>query len=197
MTTDGYYYAVALVLFVFVAVVIYRLPRPKLAFIEKPILAFLDLSGGDNAADLVADRASFGSLFYFVIESTSWPPKCDVLFVYCRLEDDGRIHGWKSGLRDLIRESGASIAVLAADNTAEASLAAAKETGYGRANLVLTFDRRGELFGEFFYKLFNAMKQGTSMSLAWVQIAPQIPGRDHPDMPSSLFLCEAGQIAFR
>lgn len=198
MTTDQYSYAVAFVLFLFVVVVIYLHPRPpKLAFIEKPILGLLDLSGGANAADAVADRATLGSLFYFVTESTAWPPKCDVLFVYCQVEDDGHIRGWKSGLRDLIQESGALIVVVASENNADACLAATKETGYGRANIVLTFGRREELFGYFFYRLFNAMKQGTSMPLAWVQLAPQIPGRDHPDVPSALFLCEAGPIAFR
>ena len=198
MTTDGYFYAIALVLFIFVIVVLYMHRRPlKVSFIEKPILGLLDLSGGANVSDVVTDRATLGSLFYFVSESTSWPPKCDVLFVYCQIEDDGRIRGSKSGLRDLIRESGALIPVVASENNAESCLAASQKTGYGSANLVLTVGRREELFGPFFHRLFSAMKQGTSMPLAWVQLAPQIPGRDHPDVPNTLFLCEVGQIAFR
>jgi len=76
-------------------------------------------------------------------------------------------------------------------------MAACKKKGYGDANLVMTISRKGELFGPFSHKLFSAMKQGTSMPIAWVKLAPQVPGKDHPDCPGALFSVEAGQIAFR
>ena len=189
---------IALSLGIFVVVVIYLYSgKARTLFIEKPILGLLDLSNGVSATDLVADRDTLKSVFHSVLESVSKPPKCDVLFVYCQIESNGTISGSEFGLRELIREAGASIVVVASENTADACVAASKKKAYGSANLVMTLDRRGELFGRFFYALFNAMKQGTSMPVAWVKLAPQIPGRDHPDVPSSIFLCEAGQIAFR
>lgn len=40
------------------------------------------------------------------------------------------------------------------------------------------------------------MANGVSMSVAWVNLAPQIPGHDDPALPASVFACEVGQIAF-
>lgn len=195
MTTDGYFYLVALILFVFVVVVLYVYGRaPKLTFIEKPILGLLDLSDGAYASEVLADRATLSSLFYFVSDSTTWPPKCDVLFVYCQIEADGRIRGLEMGLRDLIRESGAPIVVVAAENTAEAYIAAAKSKEYGFANLMMIIYRKGDVFAKFFYNLFSAMKQGVSMPMAYVKLSSQMSGNDFPGL---IFYIEAGQIAFR
>lgn len=173
MSTEAYSYTIALVLFIFVVVVLYVVRRAaKPVLIDRPVLGLLDLSGGGSAVDASADRAILEGLFHSLVKSTSHPPQCDVLFVYCQLKDDGRIDGCRLGLRELIRNSGARIAVVASKNSAEACLAASKQTGYGSANPVLTFDRKDELFGLFFHKLFSAMKQGTPMPLAWVQLAP-------------------------
>lgn len=190
-------WTIAGVLTLFIVVVLYRYRRPTKAFIEKPVLGLLDISGGQSVSEVNADRETLGGLFDEVFVSTSKPPKCDVLLLYCSIETDGRIRGSELGLRELIRESGAPVVIVASENTAEQYHAAAKKKDYGHANLVMTIGRRGEVFGQFFHKLFSAMKGGTSMPLAWVKLAPQIPGKDHPDCPISLMLCEVGQIAFR
>jgi hypothetical protein len=62
---------------------------------------------------------------------------------------------------------------------------------------VLTVSRKGDVFGDYFQKLFRAMKDGTSMPIAWVKLAPSNPGKDDPQRPGTLFCIEAGQIAFR
>jgi len=197
MTMEGYSYLVALILFIFVVVVLYIYRPPKPTLIEKPILGLLDLSGGAAVADVKADRDALGSLFYSVTESTSWLPKCDVLFVYCHIDDDGAIRGWKSGLRDLIRESGAPIVVLAKENTPVAYLAASKKTGYGFANLLMVIDRKSEVFGQFFHKLFSAMHEGVTMPVAFAKLAPPTPRGNESNCPAVIFNVEAGQIAFR
>lgn len=81
-------------------------------------------------------------------------------------------------------------------NNNDAYMAAAKKKRYGRANLVFIFDREGNAFGIFFHRLFTKMKEGTSMPVAWVQLAPQIPGMEHEEVPSSYCIFEVGQLAF-
>ena len=60
----------------------------------------------------------------------------------------------------------------------------------------MTIDRKGPKFAEFYARLFESMFKGRSMLLTWVQLAPQIPGRDHPDAPSAIMAAEAGHLTF-
>jgi hypothetical protein len=162
--------------------------------IEKPSLGVLDLSGGTASQVVHDDRSQLAPLFAAVVESLARPPKCDVLFVYCHLAESGAVSGSELGLREIIRDSGAKVVVLALPNEPAACIAASKQNRYGAANLVMTLDRKDAAFGRFFSRLFTAMKKGTSMPLAWVKLAPQ--GLDHPDCPDTIFACEVGQLAF-
>lgn len=165
--------------------------------IQSPRLAFLNLKGAAADQILAEDKGALASMFGAVQESSASPPPCDVLFIYCDIGGDGRISGTGAGLRDIIRDSGARVVVIASENPTQGYIAAAKKTGYGQANLVMTLDRRGAVFSAFFSRLFALMMRGTSMPIAWVKLAPQIPGHDHPDCPGSIFAAEAGQIAFK
>jgi hypothetical protein len=60
----------------------------------------------------------------------------------------------------------------------------------------MCIDRRGDKFAQFFHDLFTAMFDGTSMPVAWVKIAPQIPGATHTNTPESIMSAEVGQIVF-
>jgi hypothetical protein len=171
--------------------------RSRAAVIKSPRIGFLDFSGGELAGQLLEDKAAFGSLFESNPESISTPPQCDVLLLYCRIGPEGTIEGSHHGLRELIRDSGAVVVVIASENTGPQYVAAMKKTGYGNANLVMTFNRKGPVFGQFFYKLFGLMKKGKSMPMAWVRLVPQSHGREQPNCPDALFVCEAGPISFR
>jgi hypothetical protein len=187
----------ALILIVGLLVILYTSRRRRSKHISAPELGLLDLSNGSLAQLIRDDKANLGDLFNAVSESTLKAPKCDVLLLYCYLEPDGSIRDSNQGLNEIIREAGASVAIVASDNDAKNYTAAAKGKKFGSVNLVLTIDRRGEIFGKFFRKLFTAMKQGTSMPVAWNKLAPQIPRNDHPDCPASICVMGAGQIAFR
>jgi hypothetical protein len=170
--------------------------KPKKREIRSPKLGFLNLKG-QTAGKLVAeDRAAIEHLFSSVQESASVTPKCDVLFAYCDLAAEGLVSGSSKSLREIIRESGALVVVVASENAQQGILAATKEVGYGHANLAVTLERKGRVFSSFYARLFGAMAEGVSMPVAWVQLAPQIPGSEHPDCPAAYFVCEAGQIAF-
>jgi hypothetical protein len=164
--------------------------------ITAPVLGVLDLSSGRAAGLAAGDCDALGPLFDRVVKSEGQPIACDVLFLYCSLDSDGSIIGSSiGGLREVIRDSGAKVVVVASPNSAESYIAAAKPKKYGSANLVMTLDRKGDLFQSFHRKLFSAMKRGTSMPVAWVELAPQAPNLEHEDCPDAIFACEIGQLA--
>ena len=165
--------------------------------IDNPVVGFHDASNGEFSALLSEDKTGIAPLFAQCIESNTGAPRCNVLFLYCQIEEDGKLRGSNFGLRELIRDSGALVVVVATNNPGAHYRAAAKKTGYGFANLVMTLDRKGPSFQKFFQNLFGLMKRGKSMPMAWVKLAPQIPGESHTDCPDSIFSCEAGHVRFR
>lgn len=172
-------------------------PLPSRYDIPQPRLGIFNLIG-DAATDIrSADIASFGSCFTSVIDVAGHPPPCDVLLVYAKVGADGEVEGTTSGLREIIRDSGAVIVLVASENPPESYMAAAPRKPYGQANLVMTIERNGSSFSTFFGKLFRLMRQGKTMPVAWNELAPQIPGLEHQDCPGTIFACECGQIGFK
>jgi hypothetical protein len=165
--------------------------------IAAPTLGILNVVGEDARSALEADRRAFGGLFGRTTEATDAPPRCDVLLIYCQIGVDGRLKNTASSLREVIRDSGAKVVLVASENPADAYIKAGHVEAYGRANLVMTLDRKGAAFGTFFARLFGDMLKGTSMPVAWERLAPQIPGETHRDAPEAIFACELGQVAFR
>jgi hypothetical protein len=95
-----------------------------------------------------------------------------------------------------MRESRASIFVVASENKSEAYTALGKGVGRARANVVLTLNRKGANFSTFYARVFEEMWAGELMPMAWVKLAPQIPGFEHADCPSGFMICGAGQVRF-
>jgi hypothetical protein len=160
-------------------------------------LGILDLSGGTVAGLMTADRAALAPLFRRVSESNDAPPRSTLLLVYCTIAADGAILNSRRGLREIIRDAGAPVVIVATPNPGRSyTVAANRNKQVARANLVMTLDRNGEAFTRFFQRLVGDMKQGTSMPRAWVKLAPQVPRGTHPDCPEAIFTCELGQLAF-
>jgi hypothetical protein len=170
--------------------------NPDVPVITGPRLGFLNLMGEAGAPLLSRDRRALAPLFSSVAMSHDEPPQCDVLFIYCRIDASGRVAGSAAGLRGIIRAARAPVVVVASENEMEGYTKAATPDPDARANLVMTLDRDGEIFPRFFARLFGRMLAGTSMPVAWVELAPQ-GGGDQPDTPGTIFACEAGQLAFR
>ena len=164
--------------------------------IDSPKFGIINLKGDAADSIIFQDTCSLSPVLGQPITSVGNVPQCNVLFLYCDVGLDGNILGSKVGLREVIRDSGASVVVVASENEGNAYIAAGKNTGYGKANLVMTLQRKGDAFPKFFAHLFADMKKGIPMPSAWVKLAPQIPGHDHPTCPGTIFACEAGQIAF-
>jgi hypothetical protein len=165
--------------------------------IKSPRIGFFNLLDSSAKSILEEDKQAFRPLFAAMEESNVTPPQCDVLMIYARVESDGRIAGSTDGLRDIIRQSGAAIVVVASENDGKSYTAAGKSTGYGQANLVLTLKRKGAAFTQLFTQLFGRMSKGKSMLLAWVELAPQVPGATHGNCPDSIFAAEISHIVFQ
>jgi len=160
-------------------------------------LGFVNFSGEDLAPLIREDSSVLSPLF---AQSTSPPlgriPVANVLFVYAHLNADGTIKGPTSvGVRQLVQATKAAIVVVASANPSETIVKAAGLPGPKSANLVFTTNRNNAGFATFFRKLFERMRDGEDMMMAWVQIAPQGPNQD-PSLPGTILVAEAGRIAF-
>ena len=170
--------------------------KNRVPVLSSPKVGILDL-GGEQTKGLVESDVNFlRSLFADVRVVDLGTPSCDVLFLYAELTAKGAVLGSASGLREIIRDCGAKVVVVASANPSGHYIRAGKQKPYGRANLVMTLDRRGDAFGQFFLALFSKMKRGASMSSAWVELNPQVPGRDQFDCPGTIFACEIGPLTF-
>ena len=164
--------------------------------ISRPTIGFLNLQGASGNVLAQSDRNLLGPLFDHVSESASEVPRCEVLFIYCALHPDGTVDGSPESIREVIKKAGAYVAVIAAENPPEAYIKGIGPKTDWFANIVMTIDRKAEKFAGFYSRLFGSMFKGQSMLLAWVELAPQIPGREHPDAPNAIMAAEAGHVTF-
>jgi len=163
----------------------YRIPNPIIGFVcVVPELEQL----------MQIDRAALGPMFFEARASMKEVVRCHVLFLYCHVGPDGGLPGLTMRIRDFIKASGALVAVVASENDGTHYKDALKPENGWPANIVLVLDRRGPAFVSFFQKLFQAMKDGTSMLMAWVRLAPQMPGHEHPECPASFMHIGAGHL---
>lgn len=163
--------------------------------IERPTIGFLNLRGSAGEPQMQADQQVLRPLFTEVRVSTKEVPQCALLFLYCELDQRGRLVGHDASLRDIIRDAHAYVAVVATENPPNNYLSSlGPRQADWSANIVLTIDRKGDKFAPFFAALFRRMFAGTSMLTAWAELAPQIPGHDHPDAPGTMMVAEAGHV---
>jgi hypothetical protein len=170
--------------------------KSRVPTVSNPRVGILDLGGVETKELVRSDVAFLRTLFADVKAMDLSAPKCDVLFLYANLTPEGAIVGSSVGLREIIRESGSRVVVVASPNPSRSYINAGRQQAYGRANLVMTLNRHGESFGRLFSGLFSKMKTGISMPVAWVELSPQAPGEDQPRSPETIFACEIGPLAF-
>jgi hypothetical protein len=163
--------------------------------IRNPSLGVLNLATTSDS-DSAADVQVLAPYFSEVRQSADAPPRCDVLLLYCEIDSAGEVRGSIRRLREIIRDTGATVVVVATEHPVESYIAGAPQTGFGQANLVMTLGRKGPVLAEFLGRLFTQMKQGVTMPVAWNNLAPQIPGVEHKDVPETIFACERGEVVF-
>ena len=164
--------------------------------IHSPRLGILNLMGRDVEPLINEDRAALESYFSSVELSEKYTPLCDALLIYAQVEPDGKIKGPQDSFREIIMHSTASIVIVAIENEGKNYLEAAKKTGYGQANFVLTLKRNGKAFARFFSEIFQQMHEGIPMPKAWIKLAPQGGKVNYENCPDAMLTCELGQITF-
>jgi len=191
--------SVALIVAVLIAagvVFVARSKRRRPLVIHSPRLGILNLKG-EAAEQLIAvDVDALMPVLGSPVRGSTSSPFCDVLFIYCDITPDGRISNFPGTLRDLIQTLRAPLVVVASENSNEAYTSTTKGQRHGRANLVMTLSRRGRAFPAFLARLFTDMKRGISMPVAWIKLAPQGLVKEHENLPSTIFACEAGHMVF-
>ena len=162
--------------------------------VKAETLGILDLTQGAAAASIEQDRSALAPLFERVALSTTAPPACNFLLVYCAIAADGRIDGYPDSLREMMRDAGAPFALVATPNGPDSYRAAAPDRPYGQGNLIMTLDRKGDCFPRFFARLIAAMKNGQPFAVAWNALAAQHPGAEHADAPMTIADCALPQL---
>jgi hypothetical protein len=164
--------------------------------IQNPRIGFLNLQGESGTALAEADRRTLSPLFKESHISSDAVPACEVLFIYCTIDAAGKVAASRTGVRDLIGAAGAYVAVVASENCPDAYVKTLGPRKDWHANIVLAIDRKADKFALFFRRLFEAMFKRQSMLMVWVELAPQIPGHEHPDAPDTIMIAEAGHLTF-
>ena len=118
------------------------------------------------------------------------------LIFYGQISPSGDVTGAGQNLRDVVRESGALVVVCATNHSMEVYRAALPDAPYGHANVVMTLDRKADRLPHFLGRLFGKMSAGVSMPVAWVELVPQVPGKQREDDPELVLAIGAGQVAF-
>jgi hypothetical protein len=165
--------------------------------IQNPKIGFLNLMGAPARPLVEEDAAALKPLFSACLESTGDVPVCDVLMIYAAIEAEGVIQNAPHSLREVIHKSHAPIVVVATENGVQSYIAAGKRPGAGKANLVMTLKRNGKIFPNFFKELFGMMHHRVTMPMAWVKLAPQIPGLERANVPETICAMEVTHVLFK
>jgi hypothetical protein len=164
--------------------------------IQVPI-GFANMSGDDLDAIMQEDVAVLSPLFeQVVVTAPGQISRAPVLFLYAHFNEDGFIRGLGvRGVRQIVEGTQARLIVVASAMSGETFQKAASVPGPKTANLVFTLDRNQQHFGSFFKALFEKMRDGEDMLMAWVQLAPQSLAQP-TDIPSTILIPEAGKLMF-
>jgi hypothetical protein len=63
-----------------------------------------------------------------------------------------------------------------------------------QANVVMTLDRKGNNFADFFTNIFSRVSKGNTLPMVWHKISPQIPNRDTAKDPEVFALMAASSV---
>lgn len=78
--------------------------------IRNPVVGFVCVTP-EHQALMEADKAAIGSLFSDCRSSTSAIVSCNVLFLYCKIDESGGLPGLQMRVRDFVKAAGAHIAI--------------------------------------------------------------------------------------
>ncbi|MFL6374127.1 MAG: hypothetical protein ACJ73D_05615 [Pyrinomonadaceae bacterium] len=119
----------------------------------------------------------------------------DILHLLTEIGSDETIQGEsKTAFLEQLSLLGPKILILASDNDAQSLIAFCSKGPMLSLNLVMTLDRKGEAFANFFKKLFILILGGRTMPDAWAHLSPQMPGENDLSMPGTIFSAGNGGL---
>jgi hypothetical protein len=114
----------------------------------------------------------------------------DIVHIFVSIDPKGTIEGiWGIELFEHLSRSDVKLVIFALGNSGESYRSFypnARLKGINPMNVVMTLDRKGQCFPDFFKSLFDMMASGDSMFKAWVKLAPQVSGQWHKDAPDTI-----------
>ena len=97
-----------------------------------------------------------------------------------------------------LSQADTKLVIFASDNSGDNYIAFSpkdKTKNIRPMNMVMTLERKGDLFPKFFKSLFSFMVSGDTMPEAWVKLAPQNPHIEH-NTPGAIFSAGFGAVKF-
>jgi len=161
--------------------------------ILNPVLGVLDLGADSVGMTAAEDLNSLAPLFSETRHGPHAPPLCDVLLAYCEITA-GQVKGSRHSFREIVRDSTASVVVIAREHPVESYIAGVPILPFGRTNLIMTLKRNDPAFRPLLARLFTEMKTGNPLPGAW-KIAAQPDPQDVP-VPELIFSNEIDPVAF-
>jgi hypothetical protein len=125
--------------------------------------------------------------------------KPDVVHLFCDINSRGEITDRTgnsiTGTQLIQRccEESVKLLWIANDNQPKGCIAGFGARGT-RLNLGMTSSRNDPKFPDFLQKLLFRMFCGDAMPVAWNDLAPQIPGSAHSDVPDCIFFAGRGTV---
>jgi hypothetical protein len=168
---------------------------PAPAFLFGPILGFHNLAGAPADADLTMDRDALAPIFRGPVVEAAKRPRCNVLFLYCAFDADGRVTGADQHFPDIVKACGARFAVVVPSGVGPSPTSAITDSDWG-ADLIFVLDRKGARFPAFFQSLFRSMFEGNTFVDAWVDLAPQGPVPETMEAPEMVAIPKIPNLAF-
>lgn len=126
----------------------------------------------------------------------------DVVHLFCRVRPDGTIEDYRGDRitgTDLIkscRRANVKLLWIANDNNPDGYLNGFRGPTK-QLNLAMTISRKGSQFPDFLSSLLSCMSQGSTMPVAWSNLAPQIAGPEQTSLPECIFVAGRPGVVLR
>jgi hypothetical protein len=201
---------------IIIAVVVFILLRRRgtanrIANIDNPKIVLLQI-GNVSQSQLDSDKGIYSDFYSNVTTKTVNDLKgltdfignssFDLFHLFVDIDMEGNIFDGTQNkiniykLVDLIQTRDAKYIFFAKDNPVEGYNKGAQAIKH-TTNVVMTLERKENNFPDFFRKVFSKVSKGQPFPVAWNEIAPQIPGAMHENIPVTLAVMGAGGVVLR
>jgi hypothetical protein len=187
-----------------------KISQPNVETIQNPKILLCTIGEDHQATEwLIEDRSiyqdRYRSLFEYAAKDVSdfvqftQNQSFDIAHLFIHLDDDGTLQGKSvAQLMKHLAQRDVKFILFADCGPGVRSKNAfhASQTGSIRVNFLVTLDRRGDRFCNFFRELFALMANGESFFTAWVKLAPQAEGPWMDKLPSTYVVPGRGDLKF-